>query len=82
MTGNASGAGDGRGVRKFAVENAGYYEAEFARIEGRTGFAVLARQGDAGFDWLADRFGGAFDGITQTIRWVLDGLEVLLIQTP
>ncbi|MDE0521644.1 MAG: proline/glycine betaine ABC transporter permease [Boseongicola sp.] len=48
----------------------------------RESFAVLARQGDAGFDWLADRFGGAFDGITQAIRWVLDGLEVVLIQTP
>ena len=49
---------------------------------GREYFAVLARRGDAGFDWLAASFGGAFDGITLAIRWVLDGLEVLLIQTP
>ena len=49
---------------------------------GRDYFAVLALRGDAGFDWLATRFGGAFDGITRAIKWVLDGLEVLLIQTP
>ncbi len=49
---------------------------------GREYFAVLALRGDAGFDWLATRFGGAFDGITRAIKWVLDGLEVLLIQTP
>ena len=49
---------------------------------GREYFAVLALRGDAGFDWLANRFGGAFDGITRAIKWVLDGLEVLLIQTP
>lgn len=45
-------------------------------------FAVLARKGDAGFDWLANNFGDVFDGITATIRWVLDGLEIILIQTP
>ncbi|MCY3880306.1 MAG: proline/glycine betaine ABC transporter permease [Rhodobacteraceae bacterium] len=49
---------------------------------GKEYFTVLALRGDAGFDWLAIRFGGAFDGITQGIRWVLDGLEVILIQTP
>ncbi len=49
---------------------------------GREYFAAFARWGDAGFDWLAVNFGGAFDGITRAIRWVLDGLEVLLIQTP
>ncbi len=45
-------------------------------------FAAWARKGDAGFDWLANNFGNLFDGVTATIRAVLDGLEVILIQTP
>ena len=48
---------------------------------GREYFAILAKKGDAGFDWLATNFGDVFDGVTAGIRWVLDGLEVLLIQT-
>ena len=60
--------GDRWGIEEFPV--------------GREYFGVLARMGDAGFDWLANRFGGAFDGISRAIKWVLDGLEVLLIQTP
>ena len=34
------------------------------------------------FDRLASVFGGVFDGITITIRSLLDGIEVLLVQTP
>lgn len=49
---------------------------------GKEYFAVLARAGDAGFDWLALRFGGVFDGLTAGIRAVLDGLEIVLIETP
>ncbi|MBQ4826604.1 ABC transporter permease subunit [Leisingera sp. HS039] len=49
---------------------------------GREYFAALSKKGDAGFDWLANNFGNVFDGVTAGIRWVLDGLEVLLIQTP
>jgi glycine betaine/proline transport system permease protein len=49
---------------------------------GREYFAYLSKKGDAGFDWLAINFGDVFDGVTAAIRWVLDGLEVLLIQTP
>ncbi len=45
-------------------------------------FAELAKMGDAGFDWLANKFGNVFDGVTAAIRWVLDGLEVMLIETP
>lgn len=45
-------------------------------------FAILAKKGDAGFDWLANQFGDVFDGVTATIKWVLDGLEVMLIETP
>jgi len=49
---------------------------------GREYFAVLARKGDAGFDWLATNFSDVFDGITKGIRTVLDGLEIILIDTP
>jgi len=49
---------------------------------GKEYFAVLAKKGDAGFDWLATNFSHVFTGITKTIRWVLDGLEVILIDTP
>jgi len=49
---------------------------------GREYFAALSIRGDRGFDWLANKFGGVFDGITFAIRTVLDGIEVVLIQTP
>ncbi len=49
---------------------------------GREYFAYLSKKGDAGFDWLANNFGDVFDGVTAVIRWVLDGLEILLIETP
>lgn len=49
---------------------------------GREYLAVLAKYGDAGFDWLALHFSDVFDGITAVIRSVLDGLEVILIDTP
>jgi len=45
-------------------------------------FAALAKQGDAGFDWLASNFSHVFNGITVGIRAVLDGLEIILIETP
>ncbi len=45
-------------------------------------FAAWARKGDAAFDWLANNFGNVFDGVTAAIKAVLDGLEVILIQTP
>ena len=45
-------------------------------------FAALAKQGDAGFDWLAINFGDVFNGITASIKAVLDGLEIILIETP
>jgi len=45
-------------------------------------FAALAKKGDAGFDWLAINFSHVFEGITAAIRAVLDGLEIVLIQTP
>ena len=49
---------------------------------GREYLAVFAKYGDTGFDWLAFHFSDFFDGITATIRTVLDGLEVVLIDTP
>ena len=49
---------------------------------GREYLARFAKYGDAGFDWLAAHFGDVFDGITAGIRAVLDGLEIVLIETP
>lgn len=49
---------------------------------GKEYFGILAKKGDAGFDWLANNFSHLFDGITLAIRTVLDGLEIILIQTP
>ena len=49
---------------------------------GREYLAIFARYGDAGFDWLALRFSNVFNGITAAIRSVLDGLEIVLIDTP
>ena len=49
---------------------------------GKEYFSILALYGDQGFDWLAMRFSGVFDSITAMIRWTLDAIEVLLIDTP
>ncbi len=45
-------------------------------------YASWAKKGDAGFDYLANEFGTVFNGVTATIRAVLDFLEIILIQTP
>ena len=45
-------------------------------------FAPVADEIEDWFDWLATHGAGVFDGITHTIRAVLDGLEVALVQTP
>ena len=45
-------------------------------------YAEWAKAGDAGFDYLANEFGTVFNGVTAAIRAVLDGLEIILIQTP
>jgi len=49
---------------------------------GKEYFAALAKLGDRGFNWLANNFSDVFDGITRAIRAVLDGLEIILIDTP
>ncbi len=49
---------------------------------GREYLAFFAKFGDRIFDWLATHFSDVFDGITAAIRTVLDGLEVVLIDTP
>lgn len=49
---------------------------------GKEYFSALSRIGDRGLDFLAIQFGDVFDGVTAIIRWVLDALEILLIQTP
>ena len=45
-------------------------------------FTPVANEMEGWFDWLATHGAGVFDGITQSIRAVLDGLEVVLVQTP
>ena len=49
---------------------------------GKEHFSILTLHGDKGLGSLAVRFSGVFDGITAKIRWTLDGIEVLLIDTP
>ena len=45
-------------------------------------FTPVANWMEGWFDWLATEFGDVFDGVTAAIRAVLDGLEVVLVQTP
>ncbi|MGH1480761.1 MAG: ABC transporter permease [Geminicoccales bacterium] len=45
-------------------------------------FTPVANWMEGWFDWLATEFGGVFKGVTAAIRAVLDGLEVILVQTP
>ena len=45
-------------------------------------FTPTANWMEGGFDWLAVEFGSVFKGVTGAIRAVLDGLEVVLVQTP
>ncbi|MGI9336433.1 MAG: ABC transporter permease [Gammaproteobacteria bacterium] len=45
-------------------------------------FSPSANEMEGWFDWLANRFGDVFKGVTGAIKAVLDGLEVVLVQTP
>ena len=45
-------------------------------------FTPVANEMEGWFDWLATHGAGVFDGVTQSIRAILDGLEVVLVQTP
>lgn len=45
-------------------------------------FSPISNWLEGWFDWLAVSGSGVFDGITGGIRAVLDGLEVVLVQTP
>ena len=45
-------------------------------------FTPIANWMEGGFDWLASNFGDVFKGVTNGIKVVLDGLEVVLVQTP
>ena len=45
-------------------------------------FASWAKKGDAAFAWLSTNFGEVFNGVTAGIRAILDGLEIVLIETP
>ncbi|MBX2836224.1 MAG: proline/glycine betaine ABC transporter permease [Gammaproteobacteria bacterium] len=70
---------------KLAGLTGGFFGEKIPLTEfpvGREYMAILAKKGDAGFDWLAVNFSDFFDGITQVIRAVLNGLEVVLLDTP
>ncbi len=45
-------------------------------------FTPVANWMEGGFDWLAINGAGVFDGVTGSIRAILDALEVALVQTP
>ena len=45
-------------------------------------FTPVANWMEGWFDWLAIEFGDVFKGVTGAIRAVLDGLEVVLVETP
>ena len=45
-------------------------------------FTPIANWMERGFDWLSIHGAGVFDGITGGIRVMLDGLEVVFVQTP
>ncbi len=45
-------------------------------------FTPVANEMESWFDWLATHGAGVFDGVTGSIRAILDGLEVALVQTP
>ncbi len=45
-------------------------------------FTPTANWMEGWFDWLAIEFGDVFKGVTAAIKAVLDGLEVILVQTP
>ncbi|MGI9491815.1 MAG: ABC transporter permease, partial [Geminicoccaceae bacterium] len=45
-------------------------------------FTPTANWMEGWFDWLAIEFGDVFKGVTAAIRAVLDGLEVVLVETP
>ncbi len=45
-------------------------------------FTPIANWMEGGFDWLSTNFGGVFDSIISGIRSILDGLEVVFVQTP
>ncbi len=45
-------------------------------------FTPTANWLEGWFDWLAIEFGDVFKGVTAAIKAVLDGLEVVLVQTP
>lgn len=70
---------------KLSAITGGFFGGKIPITEfpvGREYFAKLAKMGDAGFDYLAENFSHVFEGITRAIRAVLDGLEIILIQTP
>ena len=57
------------------------YVLEFP-VEKSRFFSPIAKWMDDGFDKISLQFGDVFDGVVSTISAVLDGLEVIIVDTP
>ena len=67
-------------VYRFTVAKPLEFIAEFPMK--KEWFTPSANVLEGWFDWLASTFGTVFKGVTTSIKAVLDGLEVVLVQTP
>lgn len=65
---------------RFTVTNPHPFITEFP-IDKQL-FTPIANWMERGFDWLSIHGAGVFDGIITGIRSMLDGLEVVFVQTP
>ena len=67
-------------VYRFTVSKPLEFIAEFPMK--KEWFTPSANVLEGWFDWLANSFGDVFKGVTSAIKAVLDGLEIVLVQTP
>ena len=51
-------------------------------IEKAKFFSPIATWMEGGFDWLSVNFGNVFDGVVNSIKTILDGLETIFVATP
>ena len=51
-------------------------------IPKKTFFSPIANWMEEGFDWLAVKGGGVFNGVVSSIKAVLDGIEVVFVDAP
>ncbi len=65
---------------RFTVSKPAQFITEFPM--NKELFTPTANWLEGWFDWAAVKFGNVFKGVTDAIRAVLDGLEVILVDTP